>query len=88
LNIREHWYPLSPADFRAEADGEVIKAAGAMQILNRAIGMLERIKPERDSERFDRWLENYDLILAQCIAYRVRLFQFLLAMDDHANNMP
>ena len=59
-----------------------------MGLLNTAIGILERIKPERDSERFDRWRANYDLIQAQCIAYRVRLFQFLLAMDDHAAHMP
>ena len=88
LNIREHWYPLAPAEFRAEAEREVIKAAAAMLILNRAIGMLEKIKPLRDSENFDRWRANYDLIHAQCVAYRVRLFQFLLAMDDHANHMP
>ena len=88
LNIREHWYPLSPADFREEAGKEVKKAATAMGLLNTAIGMLERIKPERASERLDRWRANYDLIHAQCIAYRVRLFQFLLAMDDHAAHMP
>ena len=88
LNIREHWYSLSPAEFREEAAGEVKKAANAMQLLNTAIGLLERIKPERASERFDRWRANYDLIHAQCIAYRVRLFQFLLAMDDHAAHMP
>ncbi len=88
LNIREHWYPLAAAEFRQVGQKEVFKAAGAMLILNRAIDSLEKIKPERASESSDRWRANYDLIHAQCIAYRVRLFQFLLAMDDHANNMP
>lgn len=88
LNIREHWYPLLPAEFRAQAAKEVDKARAAMQILNKAIDQLERVERLRDSEDFDRWRANYDLIHAQCVAYRVRLFQFLLAMDDHANNMP
>ncbi len=88
MRIREHWYPLTLAEFREEAAKEVVKAAAAMQILNRTIGMLEGIKPERDSEDSDRWRANFDLIHAQCVAYRVRLFQFLLAMDDHANSMP
>lgn len=88
LNIREHWYPLSPAEFRQQAAKEVVKARLAMRTLNKAIGQLEKIKPERAKEDFDRWRANYDLIHAQCVAYRVRLFQFLLAMDDHANNMP
>lgn len=88
LNIRSDDYPLTPQGFREEAAKEVVKAAAAMQILNRAIGMLEKIKPLRDTEDADRWRANYDLTLAQCVAYRVRLFQYLLAMDDHANNMP
>lgn len=88
LNIREHWYPLSKAEFLEQAGKEVVKAKLAMQLLSQAIAELEKIKPLRASEDFDRWRANYDLIYAQCIAYRVRLFQFLLAMDDHANNMP
>lgn len=88
LNIREHWYPLRPAEFRKEGQEQVARAARAMELLNQALPMLKRIEPLRAKEPYQRWRANYDLIKAQCIAYRVRLFQFLLAMDQHAANMP
>ncbi|MBW3539229.1 MAG: VWA domain-containing protein [Planctomycetes bacterium] len=88
LNIREHWYPLENAEFRQAALVEVKKAADAMMQLNVVIPLLEKIGSLRERETYQRWRAAYDLIRAQCIAYRVRLFQFLLAMDNHANNMP
>ena len=88
LNIREHRYPLPVREFKEDAAAQVVKAARAMELLTTAIGMLEKIKPLREQEASQRWRANYDLILAQCIAFRVRLFQYLLAMDNHANNMP
>lgn len=88
LNIRQHRYPLSNAEFRAQAAKEAVKAKRAMDLLNIAIDLLEKVRGLRDSESFDRWRANYDLLFAQCVAYRVRLFQYLLAMDGHANDMP
>ncbi len=88
LNIRQHHYPLSPAEFRQQAAKEVQKAARAMSLLNTGIEMLEGIQSLRAKEDSDRWRAAYDLAYAECLAYRVRLFQYLLAMDAHANNMP
>ncbi|HUG94077.1 MAG TPA: vWA domain-containing protein [Planctomycetaceae bacterium] len=88
LRIREHWYALEPAAFMQEAVGEARKAERSMALLNEAVPLLESIKPLRAGEDFQRWRAAYDLALAQCVAFRVRLFQFLLAMDEHANNMP
>ncbi len=88
LNIREHWYPLDQPGFREAASKEVQKAARAMSLLNTAIPLLESVRPLRDTEDFQRWRANYDLMYAQTIAYRVRLFQYLLAMDQHANANP
>lgn len=88
LNISPHRFPLDNAGFRQRALQDVLKAQRAMELLNIAVPMLEKIKPLRDREPSQRWRANYDLVLAQCIAFRVRLFQFLLAMDKHANNMP
>jgi von Willebrand factor type A domain len=88
LNIREWAYPLEPAAFREAAQGEARKAERAMSLLNTAVPLLEKIQPLRAAEEFQRWRAAYDLALAQCVAFRVRLFQFLLAMDQHANHMP
>ena len=88
LNIRQLHYSVNLSEFRSQALQEADKAARAMVLLNRVIPTLENLQPLRDKESSERWRANYDLIKAQCIAYRVRLFQFLLAMDQHANANP
>lgn len=88
LNIREHHYPLKQAEFQKEATKQVVRAARAMMLLNQAVPMMETVKELRPQEESQRWRANYDLALAQLYAYRVRLFQFLLAMDNHANSNP
>lgn len=83
LNIRELHYPLELEPFKSTAGQEVVKANRAMEGLNNVIPLLEKLEPLRAKEESQRWRAHYDLILAQCYAYRVRLFQYLLAMDDH-----
>ena len=39
-------------------------------------------------EPSERWRANYDLMHAQCLAYRVRLFQLLLSLDSHQKAKP
>ncbi|MEO2033341.1 MAG: vWA domain-containing protein, partial [Planctomycetaceae bacterium] len=88
LNIREWNYSIDPAEFRKQAQRQVLRAARAMTFINQALPLLERIKPLRDQEPSQRWRAHYDLIFAQLLSYRVRLFQYLLAMDVHANTAP
>ncbi|WP_339732773.1 VWA domain-containing protein [uncultured Gimesia sp.] len=88
LNIREHHYPVKKKEFYDIGSKEVPKAIRAMGLLQKAVDILESIKPLRAQEKSPRWRAAYDLTLAQCQAYRVRLFQYCLAMDQHAKNMP
>ncbi|QDT94955.1 vWA domain-containing protein [Gimesia aquarii] len=88
LNIKEHSYPIQKKDFYDIGSKEVPKAIRAMGLLQKSVDILESIKPLRAQEKSQRWRAAYDLTLAQCLAYRVRLFQFCLAMDQHAKNMP
>ena len=88
LNIRELHYPLELEPFKSAAGQEVVKANRAMEGLNNVIPLLEKLEPLRAKEESERWRAHYDLILAQCYAYRVRLFQYLLAMDDHVRKNP
>ena len=88
LNIREHHYPLGSPEFRKEAQTQVVRAARAMMLLNQVVPLLESVQSLRPQEASQRWRANYDLELAQLYAYRVRLFQYLLAMDKHANTAP
>lgn len=84
---REH-YPLSQAEFTAVALGEVKKAAYAMNRTNQAIALLQEVEPLRAREASERWRAAYDLAYAQLHLFRLRLFQFILYMDQHASNMP
>lgn len=88
LNIREHHYPIDPKKFYEEGSKEVPKAIRAIGLLQKSIDILESVKPLRAQEQSARWRAAYDLALAQCLAYRVRLFQYCLAMDQHLKNKP
>ncbi|MFK7776504.1 MAG: VWA domain-containing protein [Gimesia sp.] len=88
LNVRELYYPIKKKEFFAIGSKEVPKAIRAMGLLQKSVDILESIKPLRAQEKSPRWRAAYDLTLAQCLAYRVRLFQFCLAMDSHAKKMP
>lgn len=88
LNIREHWYPFAPEDFRPEGQANAQRALQAFRRLDLAIKKLESVKELRAKEDSMRWRAAYDLIVAQCLAYRVRLFQTMLAFDKHMKQMP
>lgn len=88
LNIRELYYPAEPDRFRSEAKTEFDKAVRGMQLADQASVILEKLAPLRAKEDSPRWRAAYDLLYAQCLAYRVRLFQFILALDQHAKSPP
>ena len=88
LNIQTELFPLDVENFRTSALAQVVKAARAMQRVEQAIALLENVKPLRASEATQRWRAGYDLALAQLYIFRLRLYQYLLAMDQHANQMP
>ena len=88
LNIRQHHYPMNVTEFQKLAGTEGMKAFRAMGLLSQAIVLMEKANPQRDGEQFQRFRAHYDLIRAQCYAYRVRLFQFLLVLDKQAVDYP
>lgn len=88
LNIRREHFPIMLPEFRQEAGRQVIKAAKAMLLINEALALLEGVKPQRAAESSQRWRAGYDLAYAQLHLFRLRLYQYLLNMDAHANNMP
>ncbi|MDB5342960.1 MAG: hypothetical protein JWP89_1337 [Schlesneria sp.] len=88
LNMREHRYSLDPNQFATEGKETFDRALRAMGMLNEAVQLLDSVKKLRDKEPAERWRANYDLMHAQCLAYRVRLFQLLLSLDAHQKNKP
>ena len=88
LSIRQHHYSTSFYEFEKQGQTNFIKAATAFVKLNQALGLIEKIEPLRDTESSDRWRAHFDLIHAQCLSYRVRLFQYMLAVDEHLRDKP
>jgi hypothetical protein len=88
LNMRQWWYPADPVEFAKEGEENFKKALASMDRANKAMVVLEQIAPEREREESWRWRAAYDLMRAQVPAYRVRLFQYLLALDQHKKNNP
>lgn len=88
LNIRRDHFPIELQPFKQEAGRQVVKAAKAMLLINEALGLLDGVKPLRATESSQRWRAGYDLATAQLHLFRLRLYQYMLNMDAHVNNMP
>jgi hypothetical protein len=88
LSLRVWHYPMDPQDFAQEAKRQFDRSVRAMGKMNEGIKILERIKPMRAKEASSRWRGAYDLAYAQLLSYRVRQFQFLLALDKHVKEKP
>jgi len=88
LNMQEHRYSLDPVQFGTQGKATFDRALRAMGLLNEAVKMLDSVKKLRDKDSSERWRANYDLMHAQCLAYRVRLFQLLLSLDAHQKTKP
>jgi hypothetical protein len=88
LRVDTWHYPPEPDKFKEFAAGQVSRVMRSMRLLNDAVQLLDSVKPLRAKEASARWRANYDMIHAQCLAFRVRQFQYLLAVDAHAKNKP
>ena len=64
---------------------QVVRILGAMSA---AQARLESVRELRGREPSPRWRANYDLLVAQTFAYRVRLFQYAIGLDQFAKTMP
>jgi hypothetical protein len=83
LNLARHGYPMDKKAFVEFGRGQFERTLRTMHLLKEAVDRLESVKELRAQERDSRWRAGFDLAYAQCLAYRVRLFQLLLAIDRH-----
>lgn len=64
------------AAFSREVEVELVKAQRYVEYLNAAEKAMRDARPFRDREKSPRWRAHYDLILAQLIAYKARVFEY------------
>ncbi len=56
--------------------------SGLIRLVNEAQVHLESVRPLRERENSPRWRANYDLMVAQLWWYKLRLFEYGLALDQ------
>jgi len=78
------YYSIDPEQFRASIAVELEEAKQFFLYLDAAEKELERIKDRRDNEPNPRWRANYDLLYAQVIAYKVRMYEYGAFMEAFA----
>jgi hypothetical protein len=86
LNLKRWNFPIAPVAFQSEATREVVKAGNAMVLVNEGLSLLEGVEDQRAVEESQRWRAGYDLAYAQLRLFRIRLYQYLLALDQHASS--
>ena len=89
LNIRQNHYSVNLPEFRSQASGEAQKSC-------QGDGIVKSSHSDAGEASTVTWQGAFRAVARQttiwskpqCIAFRVRLFQYLLAMDQHANANP
>ena len=75
-------FSLNPQEFFQQARREQEKAKMHLRYMAEAEQALLSGKHLREQEADPRWRANYDIILAQLIAYQARIYEYGVALDD------
>jgi hypothetical protein len=75
INLRQSFAP-DPARRASEIDQELNKAKTYIEYLNAAEKAMRDVARYRDREKSPRWRAHFDLILAQIVAYRARVYEY------------
>ncbi len=90
INMRDD-FSMDETEFRRQAINEMQKAKQYVIYLDLAEKALEGLKDERRKEIYPRWQANYDLMFAQVLAYKVRIYQYGAYLNwwlEHPNERP
>jgi len=77
IEMRVH-FSIQPQEFLRQSQTEKIKSLRYLEYLVRAekVFASEEMKYARTQETSSRWQANYDLLYAQIIAYKVRIYEY------------
>lgn len=88
LRLQRENFSMDPATFSRQKQTNFSRCLRSLSKLNEGIRLLEKIEPLRESESQPRWRAAYDLLYAQLLCFRVRQFQYLLALNHHEREKP
>ena len=82
------WFTRDPKEYGPALIQWRDRIVRTLQVMAKAEEILESVRPLREKESSVRWRASYDLILGQMMAYRLRLFQYLIGLDQYARSVP
>lgn len=80
--IMRHTFSIKQDEFVKQVRAEQDKAKNYIMYLYDREKELDALQRQRDKETYPRWQANYDLIHAQVIAYKVRMYEYGAYLDD------
>jgi hypothetical protein len=83
----EH-FVVDPVQSTSRVLARLQQISRVLQIMATAHQKLAAVRSLRDAEPSLRWRANYDLMSAQLMSYRVRLFEYGIALGQFGKNMP
>jgi hypothetical protein len=83
----EH-FVVDPIQSTSRVLARLQQISRVLQVMATAHQRLAAVRSLRDAEPSLRWRANYDLMTAQLMAYRVRLFEYGIALGQFGKNMP
>ncbi|MFP6768446.1 MAG: hypothetical protein VB859_09755, partial [Planctomycetaceae bacterium] len=81
-------FVVDPVQSTTKVIARIRQIAKVLQVMALAHQKLEAVRPLRVAEPSLRWRANYDLMHSQLMAYRVRLFEYGIALGRFGKNMP
>ena len=81
-DVTREQFPANPNEYGPRVAKRLQQVVSILGVVNQAQQYLEKVRPLRDKEPSVRWRANYDLIVAQLWWYKLRLFEYGLAVDQ------
>ena len=79
-------FSADPAAFARQVNAEQEKARLYTTYLHEAEQALDKLRSQREGEIHPRWRANYDLIFAQILAYKVRVYEYGAYLEEFKKN--
>lgn len=84
----EEYFPVNPQESASRVAQRLQQISKLLAAMTAAQQRLEQVRSLRPREPSQRWRANFDLIDAQLFAYRVRLFEYAIALGQFGKTMP
>lgn len=83
-----HYFSVKRESYVKAAEKAVREAQLLVEYYEQALATLENLGDQRDRETDRRWRANYDLLLAQLTAYKLRTEQYIEAVGGGIRRLP